>query len=78
MWLLVQRKYSAVEVEVKCANGEKIHRPARNDTSQSNRPLLTDGDADVIIRYALPYVRQRFCHLVSSYITGAVMMSMLL
>ena len=50
-----EAKYSAVKVEVKCANGKEIKKSASNTTSKITQPLLTDEDADIVIRSASHY-----------------------
>lgn len=44
-----EAKYSGVEVDVKCTDGKEIKKPA-GSTNKMTQPLLTDEDADVVIR----------------------------
>lgn len=53
--LLQEAKYSAVQVDVKCADGKELPRPAKNTTSPQVRPLITDGEADEVLRYAITH-----------------------
>lgn len=53
--------YSDVKVDVKCDDGREIPRPAKNVSSQPTRPLLTDEDADIVLRYPLAPLRRIAC-----------------
>eukprot|EP00892_Ulva_mutabilis_P003386 jgi/Ulvmu1/1419/UM011_0148.1 len=42
--------YTPVKVDVKCADGKELKRPKTNTTVRINQPVLTDEDADIVLR----------------------------